>query len=119
MKLKIFTLAIATVMSFASLCRAQILYDNFASDSRLNSSLWATQSSILSALAPASSSPGSTLLTPTLGFSSAGMQMSGVNGDFQFSGFVARGVYTTFHAKYNSDGHPLVRKRVCSLSGEQ
>ncbi len=81
-------------MSFASLCRAQILYDNFASDSRLNSSLWATQSSILSALAPASSSPGSTLLTPTLGFSSAGMQMSGVNGDFQFSGISSLAAFT-------------------------
>jgi hypothetical protein len=62
------------------------LADNFTSDTSLNPNLWVTQSSILTSLARASSSPSSTLLNPTLSFGSSGMQMSGVNADYQLTG---------------------------------
>ncbi len=93
MKLKIFTLTIAAVMSFASICRAHIFSDNFVSDSSLNTSLWTTQSSLLSALAAGASSPGLSLLTPTLSFGSAGMQMTGVNGLYQLAGIQSRAAF--------------------------
>jgi hypothetical protein len=59
------------------------LYDNFAADSGLNLSLWTTQSSFLNALA---ANISSTFLTPTLSFSSVGMEMSGVNDTYKFTG---------------------------------
>ena len=79
---------ISDVSATNSMCRfyrvvIPTLGDNYASDSSLNSSLWTNQSSLLSALAAAL---GDTLLTPTLNFGTAGMQMSGVNGNSQLAG---------------------------------
>jgi hypothetical protein len=82
MKLRMLTLAIAAVVPFASICRAQLLSDNFAADSSLKTSLWTEQSSILNAVAFS----GSSYLTPTLSFGPDGMQMTGINGDFQCAG---------------------------------
>lgn len=78
-------IAVFFVESFPLPALSQIC-DNFAADSSLNASLWTNQSSILSALAIDTSSPANTFLTPTLSFSSAGMQMTGVNGHYQFAG---------------------------------
>src|SRR5580658_8334568 len=62
--------------------RAQ-LSDQFTNDSSLNTSLWTTSSSLLSSLA---SDFSSTLITPTLSFSAAGMNFSGVSSDYEIGG---------------------------------
>jgi hypothetical protein len=62
------------------------LVDNFTLDNALNSQVWGTSTALLNSLAGAASSPGSSFVAPQLGFSSAGMQMSGVNGGYQFAG---------------------------------
>ena len=62
--------------------RAQ-LSDNFTNDSSLNMALWTTSSSQLSNLAGDFSS---TLIGPTLSFSAAGMNFSGVSGDYEIGG---------------------------------
>jgi hypothetical protein len=74
--------------SIARFYRAVIptMADNFTSDNSLNSSLWAANSSILSTLAANITSPSATLETPIFTFDSAGMQMTGVNGTYQFAG---------------------------------
>lgn len=61
----------------------EILADNFTLDSGLNSGLWTSSSPLLSAIA---SDFSSSFVSPTLNFISSGMEMSGVNGYFQFSG---------------------------------
>ena len=88
MKLKMPKLTIAAMVimlfvnSFPLTALGQIA-DNFASDSSLNSSLWTQQSTFLNAVA---ANLGLTFITPTLSFGSAGMQMTGVNGLYQFAG---------------------------------
>lgn len=99
MELKIFKSGVTMIMavlfveSFPLPALGQIA-DDFAADSSLNTSLWTTQSSFLSALAAGSSSLGATLLTPTLSFGSAGMQMTGVNGTYQFAGIQSLAAFT-------------------------
>jgi hypothetical protein len=66
--------------------RAQLagqLSDQFTNDNSLNTSLWTTSSSLLSSLAADFSS---TLITPTLSFSTAGMSFAGVNSDYEIGG---------------------------------
>jgi hypothetical protein len=70
------------------------LNDNFTADPNLNTALWTTQSSFLSALNGAVSSSGSTLLPPTLSFGSAGMQMTGVTGTDQFAAIQSLATFT-------------------------
>jgi hypothetical protein len=60
--------------------------DNFTTDSTLNTAIWTAQPSFLTALASASSSPGSPFLNPILSLGTAGMQMSGVSGTYEFTG---------------------------------
>jgi hypothetical protein len=60
--------------------------DDFAADTNLDTAMWTEQSTLLTALASVSSSPGSALVAPLLSFGTNGMQMSGVNGGFQFTG---------------------------------
>jgi hypothetical protein len=62
--------------------RAQWL-DNFTKDSSLNAALWTTSSSQLSTLA---GDFDSSLITPALSFSAAGMNFSGVSGDYEIGG---------------------------------
>jgi hypothetical protein len=69
-----------------SQAREPLLWDDFTLNSNLDGSLWTEQSDLLTALASASSSPASRLLAPTLNFSSKGMEMSGVDGDLEFTG---------------------------------
>ncbi len=61
----------------------EVLADNFTSDSALRPGIWTSNSNLLSRIAAAFSS---SFISPTLNFSSSGMQMSGVNSYFQFGG---------------------------------
>jgi hypothetical protein len=67
-------------------CLAQ-LSDDFTSDHSLNTNLWTTASSQLSGLA---TNFNSTLITPTLAFSGAGMNVSGVNASNRLAGVQSR-----------------------------
>jgi hypothetical protein len=60
--------------------------DDFTADTNLDTAVWATQSTLLTALASASSSPGSQFVLPDLDFGTNGMEMSGLNGSLQFTG---------------------------------
>jgi len=66
------------------------LSDNFFTDAGLNPSVWTTQSPLLQSLAQWNSSAPVPAL---LGFSPAGMQMSGVNGPGQFAGIQSVGAF--------------------------
>jgi hypothetical protein len=70
------------------------LVDNFTSDSSLNANLWTTSSTLLNSLAARSSSPPASFVTPTLSFSSAGMEMSGVNGFLETAGVLSQTSFT-------------------------
>jgi hypothetical protein len=71
------------------------LTDDFTTDNNLNTTLWTTSSDFLSALASASSSPPAQWLTPTLNFGSAGMQMSGVNDIYEFTGIQSHSTFAS------------------------
>ena len=62
------------------------LQDNFATDAGLNDSLWLTQSGVLAALGGLSGSQ----VPAELGFSPAGMRMSGIRAAGQFMGLQSR-----------------------------
>ncbi len=62
------------------------LVDNFTTDSMLNGSLWTNNSSFLSNLANASSSPPATFVVPILTFSHLGMEMTGLSQDYETTG---------------------------------
>jgi hypothetical protein len=66
------------------------LVDAFNSDASLNPSVWMTQTPLLQSLAQWN---GSALMPALLGFSPAGMQMSGVNGPGQFTGIQSAVAY--------------------------
>ncbi len=66
------------------------LADNFGMDGGLNPSLWTMQSGILAGLA---ANHGSALVPASLGFSPAGMQMSGPGGIGQMTGIQSIGSY--------------------------
>jgi hypothetical protein len=60
--------------------------DFFNSDSNLDTSIWTNQSTLLTLLAAESSVPQSLFVAPVLAFGASGMEMSGANGTFQFTG---------------------------------
>lgn len=62
------------------------LFDNFTADTGLNTSLWSSSSGLMNALAGAVSVPSSAFVLPSISFNAAGMQMTGANGAFQFTG---------------------------------
>ncbi|HEX3627974.1 MAG TPA: DUF6600 domain-containing protein [Verrucomicrobiae bacterium] len=66
------------------------LLDNFYGDAGLNPAIWQTQSPLLSSLG-AMYGPR---VTPTLGFSSSGMEMSGINNHKRFMGIQSVTPYT-------------------------
>lgn len=59
------------------------LFDNFGTDAGLNMGAWTTHSPLLENLAGAYGSP---MISPMVGFSPAGLQVSGINGPGQFTG---------------------------------
>jgi hypothetical protein len=65
-----------------------ILADNFATDTNLNTTLWATWSSILNSIAAFGEGgcSGNTLVEPTLSFGPGGMLISGANNNYEFTG---------------------------------
>jgi hypothetical protein len=80
----------------AIVCHAQtLLVDNFTQDSGLNTSLWTTSSSFLTALAAASSSPAASFVTPQLTFNNQfGMTLTGPTGDYQTTGVQSLSTFT-------------------------
>ncbi len=82
--------ALAAMVLAAGRTAAQnstLLADNFTQDSTLNTTLWTTSSSFLNSLAAASSSPAGSFVAPQLDFSSqSGMQLTGPNQDYEFTG---------------------------------
>jgi hypothetical protein len=60
--------------------------DEFSADTTLNASLWSTTTPFLKSLAQ---HRNSTLVEPRLSFSAAGMSMSGISGNGQFTGILA------------------------------
>jgi len=73
---------------FGPVTSAAQLADDFTTDTRLNTNLWTTASSVLSGLA---SKFNSALLTPILNFDGAGMGFSGVNWSNEIAGVQTRG----------------------------
>lgn len=64
-----------------------LLSDQFSSDPSLNTAVWTTDTPLLTSMAAnASFILTSTWMEPQISFSSAGMTMTGVRGDYQFTG---------------------------------
>ena len=85
----------------------KVLADNFTLDSSLNANIWTTSSSLLSTIANTFSSSLVSLNLDFLG--SDGMQMSGVNGYYQFGGIQTQQSFTPpFSVQVNVTGTQAV-----------
>ncbi|MGO9405181.1 MAG: hypothetical protein ACLPVW_17090 [Terriglobales bacterium] len=72
-----------------------LLVDNFTTDTTLNTSLWTTGSSFLTALAAASSSPPASFVSPQLTYNSQfGMTMTGPTEDYQTTAVQSLSTFT-------------------------
>jgi hypothetical protein len=82
--------------TFVEPANTELLYDNFVKDSKLNSSLWTTDSPFLTAILNASDSPPPTFVPPMLVFGgkSGGMEMSGPAENYQATGVQSLSTFT-------------------------
>src|SRR5208282_795979 len=95
--MKLFAKVLLLLAGFAAIAsHAQtLLFDNFTRDASLNTGLWTTSSSFLTALAAASSSPRASFVTPQLTFNSQfGMTLTGPTEDYQTTGVQSLSTFT-------------------------